>query len=134
MLLGAERPALALDAAADALAAKPLLVNRDGRAPHSRAGEMEAALAGVADDDVAAVLGLAAGCAGRGTGGGGEAGGASGRRRGVVVVGADDVEGIGEGFSGGGDLIEIDAEDGATGLGGGGGGGRRPRVSEFVAA
>lgn len=87
---------------------------------------MEAALTGVADNDAAAVLRLAAGGAGRGSGGGGDAGGASGRRRGVVVEGADDVEGIGEGFSGGRDLIEIDAEDGA-------GGGSRA-VSEFVAA
>lgn len=99
-LLNAQRPPLALHSGGDALAADPFVEARclPASAANSGAGEVEAALAAVAHDELVVVHGgggrLGAGGAGRGATAR-EGGGATRRRSWVVMVCADDVDGDG---------------------------------------
>lgn len=99
--LHTQRPPLTLRPAGDALAAHPLVESGSGladtaAAANPSAGQVEAALAAVTNEDAATA---SAGSGGLGACGavresaGGESGGSSGRWRGVLVVGTDDVDG-----------------------------------------
>lgn len=90
-LLNAQRPPLALHSGGDALAADPFVEARclPASAANSGAGEVEAALAAVAHDELVVAAGGGGGLGACGAGRGataGEGGGTSRRRRRVVVI------------------------------------------------
>lgn len=115
-----KRPTLADPPAPTAIPAEPVLEGTGLAGPHPDAGDVEAALAAVADDGGAPDLGAAAGAAGQwggaGTGLAGEGGERTGRGREEAGNGGGGVE---RGRDR--ELVEVDGEDGRAGCGGGGG-------------
>lgn len=94
--LDTQRPPLTPHSTGHALAAEKLIeVRRMASAANTRTGQVEAALAAIADD--VSTAGTGAGAAvfaacGTGREAAGDGGGAAGRRSGVLVVGADDFD------------------------------------------